>query len=828
MAKRQPLPERQDIFPFHYPPAEVNFGGKTRFYQTAFPPDWERLVFNLIDQFAEILLENRNAPARLELGDWQQDHNQIAADERAPNAPLAFNGWQGELLDIFMDQWCDLGRLDLERCRRWVNQALIPVGVAYRRLRLNALEQEKTAGIAGLGYLALLGASLLCADMISEYFEQQVELLGKMAVTARLTLGRCLALCWRHVEWDGVLAQTRQVCLGHPEPEPAVLRLLNPFSLAFNDPGDAGMIEEQLAGPNPYQLSFVVRSQLHRLVVSALGRSRRFASSPGARFAGEPAAWQQLLASRPDRRRLLRLLRRQPDLRVRLVTENIHAQVRQALRAWLRAHPEQTELYPFVVNKRQQEETLIRPGVRRRLQKILRAVNEPATEDLLALLRWGADAIKRSRRQWFGRLTRPELEAELAATAGRFGELQGLVDDFSLLRARYGRVAGQAIPWQGLRVWRTQELKPGAAANRGGTRIELADCHKQRQAEIENQFYGGNLFYLRTPGEIYPSASRRGERVIFMFADLRNSTETTMRLTKDTASFLTPYLTTVNQTALSCRGERIYFAGDGYAAYYRQALDGIRAAYQISGQFAKLRRQASEAHTREAREIYQSAVARGISLQDADKVREALKRAAPGELPNNVRELFEELARVSSRLIGEDDLKKALSKVAAALVMPRVDIGIAITAGELFFALVDEGQTEKNGKIKIVISPQLSQAARLSGSSEDVKNYIETHYPQPFPYYVHAWEKKLFNRGIVITEKVLEMMKSETTIQPFISAEDIFKQEKLLAYNDNILKKKIIIRHINEMVMLKGISEPCRIYEIATNGSILDKHYGAI
>jgi hypothetical protein len=173
-------------------------------------------------------------------------------------------------------------------------------------------------------------------------------------------------------------------------------------------------------------------------------------------------------------------------------------------------------------------------------------------------------------------------------------------------------------------------------------------------------------------------------------------------------------------------------------------------------------------------------------------------------------------------------LKKALSKVAATLVMPRVDIGIAITAGELFFALVGQGATEKEEKIKIVISPHLSQAARLSGSSEEVKNYIETHYPQPFPYYVYAWEKKLFNRGIVITEKVLDAIKSETSIQPFTAKEDPFRQEKLFAYNDSILQKKIIIRHINEMVMLKGISEPCRIYEIATNGSLLDKHHGSI
>ncbi len=826
MLKRQPLPERQDVFAFHYPPAEVNYGGKIRFHQVAFPPAWERLLFQLVDRFADILLENRNAPSRLEVGDWRQDHNQVVPDDSAPNAPLAFNGWQGELMDIFLDQWCDLGRLDLGRCRQWVNEELVRAGMAYRRLRLNALEQEKATGIAGLGYLALLGAANLCAEIISDYFEQQVELLGKMAVTARLTLGRCLALCWRQVEWDGVLAQTRQTCLGHPEPEPAVLRLLNPFILAFNTLGDAGMIEEELAGPNPYQLSYVLRSQLQQLVFKAVSRSRRFTSKTGGRFAGEPTAWQQLLESGPDHRRLLRLLRRHADLRVRLVTENVQAQAREALRGWLRAHPEQTAFYPYVVNERQQEETVIRPAARRRLQKILRQSNDSAAEEPLALLRWGAETIKRSRKRWFGRLNRIELAAELATAARRFGGLQGLIDDFKLVRTRYGRAVGQAIPWQGLRLWRSQEIKLVAEARPGGKRIVLVDLHEKRLQEIENQFYDGNLFYLRSPGEIYPSTSRRGDRVFFMFADLRNSTETTMRLTKDTASFLTPYLATVNQMALNYHGERIYFAGDGYSAYYRHALDGVRAAYMISGQFSKLRRQASEEHAREAREIYQAASATGVNLLDADKVRETLKRRAPSEMPGKVRELFDELSRLEGRAISEDDLKKALSRVASAMVMPRVDIGIAITAGELYFALVGQDADEAGEKIKIVISPHLSQAARLSGSSEEVKNYIETHYPQPFPYYAYAWEKKLFNRGIVITEKVLEAIKSETSIQSLVATEDQFRQEKLLAYNDSILNKRIIIRQINETVMLKGISEPCKIYEVATSGSLLDKHHG--
>ncbi|MEW6517070.1 MAG: hypothetical protein AB1439_09205 [candidate division FCPU426 bacterium] len=535
-----------------------------------------------------------------------------------------------------------------------------------------------------------------------------------------------------------------------------------------------------------------------------------------------------MLESRPDRNRLLSQLRRHHDLRARMVSENVRAQVRKALRAFLRSHPNLTELYPYIVNERQLEETLTRPAVRRRVQKILRKADARAAEEAIALLRWGAETAKRGRKRWFGRLTRMELTDQLTDAIGRYGVIQGLIDDFSLVRSHYGRIAGQAIPWQGLRLWRTQEVKISTTLRAGVERIELLDLQDKRQEEIENQFLDGNLFYLRAAGEIYPTNSRRGERVIFMFADLRNSTETTMRLTKDTASFLTPYLTAVNQIALNYQGERIYFAGDGYSAYYRQAQSSIRAAYMISGQFAKLRRQASEEHLREAREIYQAALETGVNLQDTEKIRGLLKHLKPGEAPGKVQDFLTELAQIETRVLEEDDIKKALSKVAATRAMPRVDIGIAITAGELFFALIGQDQQDQGEKIKIVISPQLSQAARLSGSSEEVRNYIETHYPQPFPYNVHAWEKKLFNRGIVITEGVFETIKKETSIQAFNAKEEVFKQEKLFNYIDKILQRRIIIREIHEAVMLKGISEPCRIFEVSTSGSALDKNYGGL
>ena len=58
-----------------------------------------------------------------------------------------------------------------------------------------------------------------------------------------------------------------------------------------------------------------------------------------------------------------------------------------------------------------------------------------------------------------------------------------------------------------------------------------------------------------------------------------------------------------------------------------------------------------------------------------------------------------------------------------------------------------------------MLSPSLTQAARLSGSNAEVKKYLETLYGiKNIPRKVYVREKKLFNQGIVITNDVFNKL----------------------------------------------------------------------
>lgn len=826
MPSRQILRERQDVFYFDHKPSEINYGGKMRFQQAAFPApggrasDLETVIFRVLNRYAEIL---QAAPSRAEapISDWKQTAGRDGA--RATGPETGDNSGFSGMADVFFDQWVETPRLNLDQFRGWLDTEVEQLSEAYLKHRVYAVMQEHATGIRRLNYFGLLALTTLIAEMVSDFFEKQIEHLGKMATTARFTLGRLLAEIFMALETGTQLAQVRERELGRAEPDEAGLRLLNPFVLGFNDLADAGMVEEVLSGPNHYQISHALRSQLKTVLSQLLKKSRRVEFGNLDRCLAEPFALKQLMQIRKERKRLLHVFRRNRDLRVKMIFENARSRLRQVLREYLLACPAGTEFQAYVNNERQMEEILSKPAAQKRFLKLLKKRPCHLAGAVKTVIREGCQQMKRGRREFFGKLSHRDLLWEVETILERFSRLNAQSEDFHLIRARYGRDTNRAINWQGIRIWRGQELGYQHQAQSVGKRLQLNSVWERRRAEIENNFAEGNIFLFRLSGEAYASVGRRSSKVIFLFADLRNSTETTMRLTKDTASYLAPYLTAVNSAALRCHGERIYFAGDGYAAYYRTPLDAIRAAYAITAQFIKLRKVSSDAHLREAKEIYHSAQSLGINLEKPEKIRSALDGAQAASLGKKAREFLEELSQCEEKEIPEDTLKRVLAKVAAAYTMPRVDIGVAMTSGELFYALVGDEREESEERIKIVISPQLAQSARLSGSSPEVKNYIETHYPQPLPFNVYTWEKKLYNRGVVITEDVFDQIRSETEVKTLNPESGPFRNEILHAYYDPKIKRRIIIRENRETVMLKGISQPCKVFEIATLGSPLEK-----
>jgi hypothetical protein len=830
MKTKKTLPERSDCFFFDHKPSEINYGGKMRFQQVAFLPahdqdvDFETLVFRVINGFAEIIQE-RSQKSNLVFAEWQSSQEDVFIDDAGGDL-LVFKGWHSELADIFFDQWCETPLLSLKNFQAWVNQDVITLAKAYRRLRMNVIMQEQNTGIHRLNYYVLLATTTLVAEMISEYFEKQLEQLGKLATLARYTLGRILCLVFQAVEESDAMSQAREKELGTKELDESCRRLLNPFVLGFIDIADIGMVEEVIAGPNPYQISHHLRSNLLTLFSTVLSKSKVWATLNLKRAVTNPTAIKEIMETRKDRKRLIKLLRRNRELRTRIVFENVRQRLRHVLREYLRTTTHSAEVFPYVSNERQMEEILTKPSMQRRFFKALKKKRSQASEQVIRVVQEGTKMIKRSRRNLFGGLSKRDLDYEFEDILKRLRNVLVHSEDFNMVRSRYGRDSNRAINWQGIRIWRIQDLMYNHQAKSSRERLLLMNVLDKRQAEIQNNFAEGNLFLIRSSGEIYPHQQQRRGRVVFLFADLRNSTETTMKLTKDTASYLTPYLTAVNSSALKSQGKRIYFAGDGYAAYYEKAADAIRACFEITAQFNKLRKQSSDEHLREAKDIYQSAAALGLDLRHPAKLKQGLAALKPGQMFKKVEDFLMELSRVENETIHDDVLKKTLANIAAVYSMPRVDVGVALTNGELFFALVGDEGGKSEEKIPIVISPQLTQAARLSGSSDLVKNYIDSHLSQPFQFNTYTWDKKLYNRGIVFTEDIFEQIQKEMEVTPLHVSDSEFKKEKLFAYDDRKIQRRTIIRENMEPVMLKGIAKPCRVYEVATMGSALDKRYG--
>ena len=832
MRTKKVLPKRSDCFFFDHKPSEINYGGKMRFQQVAFLPaqdkdiDFEIMIFRVINRFAEIIQE-RSPKSDLIFAEWQSSQEDVFVDDTGGEL-LVFKAWHSELADIFFDQWCETPLLSLKNFQAWIKHEVIDLAKAYRRLRMNAIVQEPSAGIHRLNYYVSLAITTIIAEMISEYFEKQLEQLGKLATRARYTLGRVLCLVFMTIEESAALSQVRGKELGTTVLDEGCRRLLNPFVLGFIDIADIGMVEEVLAGPNPHQISHQLRSQLISLFNTVLSTSKVWETHNLKRVLANPAALKEIMETHKDRKRMTRALRRNRELRAKIVFENVRLRLRHVLREYLRTTAHADDILPYVYNERQMEEIFTKPAVQRRFFKVLKKKATPAREQVMQVAQAGIKMIKRSRRKLFGGLSKRDQDYEFEDVLKRFGNLLAYSEDFNQVRSRYGRDSNRAINWQGIRIWRIQNLRYNHQAKNSRERLLLMNVLDKCQAEIKNNFAEGNLFLLRSSGEIYPQQQQRRGRVVFLFADLRNSTETTMKLTKDTASYLTPYLTAVNSSALKFQGKRIYFAGDGYAAYYEKAADAIRASFEITAQFNKLCKISSEEHLREAKEIYQAASGLGLDLRHPAKLKQGITALKPGCLTKKAEDFLMELSRVENETIHEDVLKKILANIAAVHSMPRVDVGVALTNGELFFALVGDERDKDTEKIPIVISPQLTQAARLSGSSDQVKNYIDSHLSQPFFFNTYTWDKKLYNRGIVITEEMFEQIKQEMDVTPLFVSDAEFKKEKLYAYEDRKIQRRTIIRENTEPVMLKGIDQPCRVYEVATMGSVLDKRYGTL
>jgi hypothetical protein len=800
------LAERSEPFVFDHKPSEVNYGGQTRFHQAAFPPaegekaGWEERVLGVVQGFVHLL---RSAAAS------------AGTENHAP-------GRDPETADIYFDQFCASPRLSSPAFLQWLGTEVDPLGEAYRRLRINALRQENEKHVPGLNVWAALAAVTLAADVIREYFEKDISLDRATVRQARLTLGRVLARALRGAESHGEVLRWRQEKFGIAEPDPEVLRLLNPLALAWAGSLDDLAPERLLDGLNPYRLSAKSHATWLEFFTEFFKTSRCFDCPRPIPALAEPRSWAAVWSHPRERARLLKWMRRERDFRELLARETACEQLRQ----WFRTHPGsrgEGESPACLGSERFLEELISDSGARGRFLKALRARRPDLVQEARAQLEAVRRFLRRAHRQGLWRFSRLELTELLAVALSRWTRFLTEAEDARFLSARFAR-GQQAEPGRaGLKLWRGCELTYAESAEGGPGRLRCLPVWARQQLDLENAFAEGNLFLLRTQGDIYPGERERRQQSTFLFADLRNSTETTMKLTKDTASYLTPYLTAVDTEAQAAQGERIYFAGDGYAAHYLRAADALRAAHNLAGRFIQLRSQSTEEHRRRVKSLYTEGKALRLPWLKPPALEKSLGSLPAGTGSAEVRVFLQTLASEPEENLTEAMLMKVLIKVASDFCMPRVEVGVGLTCGELFQAMVG---AEDRPKYPIVISPALTQAARLSGSSDAVKKYIEDHLPQPFPFHAYAWDQKLFNRGIVITDEVFEKLQTEVHLKKVEHKIKIFEKERFLYYYDTRLNKRLILRDIQETIILKGISRPCHIYEVILPYSVTDKLFG--
>jgi class 3 adenylate cyclase len=523
-----------------------------------------------------------------------------------------------------------------------------------------------------------------------------------------------------------------------------------------------------------------------------------------------------------ERKRLLQWLRREKDFRGLVFLENVCEQLRQWFRQNLGIRAE-AEILGCLGSERFLEDLVLDGGARGRFLKQLKLRHKELLPAARTALREAQKFVRRGQKQWLGRLSQADLAAALYPALKQWTKFLAVWEDAQTLSVRFARGQRSETGETGFKLWRGCELVYTATPGPGHDRLKGVPQWEKLKQDLDNAFAEGNLFLCRTRGDIYPGERERRQQSTFLFADLRNSTETTMKLTKDTASYLTPYLTAVDTEAQACQGERIYFAGDGYAAHYQHSADAIRAAYNLAGRFVQLRSQATEEHRRRVKAIYKEAQALKLPWLKPRTLEKSLGSIKAVTVSAEAQNFLRELAAQPTESISEETLMKVLIKLASDYCMPRVEVGVGLTSGELFQAMVG---AEDRPKYPIVISPALTQAARLSGSSDIVKKYIEEKLPQPFPFHAHAWDQKLFNRGIVITDEVFEKLKTEVHIKNIEHKIKIFEKEKFLYYYDTRLNKRLILRDIHETIVLKGISRPCHIYEIILPYSVTDKLFG--
>jgi class 3 adenylate cyclase len=776
---------------FYHKKSEVNYDSTNKHYQASFDYAAEKEIIEFIDSFIySVLLPDEKF----------MDFGALPRDKNMTNLYFDILG------DFNNAQWTDFNA--------WYYDKKTRLEENFKKIIINSIRQQKEQKIDDLEFFCWMALITLIAQMSEEYFLKRFDTLKIMKDTLAIRLATAFEVILSELLHDEEIKRVRSEKTGQDVKK--IEPLINRYCIMYADTADMTHVENIIFSKDKSVFcDRTIFNKFSAVFEQTLDLSERLKPDDNARnILSNMENIKVILGGRRDRTFLLKSVRRDREFIQKLVIKYEKSNIRRVLKEIV-AETGNGGLINFIKHDGMLEEIFEDGRTRNYFIKLLKGLGNKRSSELARYTAYAYGRVERSTKSFFGGLSPKEMEKILTAGIENFSYCLRLINNFNFIRSKYGKRSAYSDEMTGIKIIRQSVLKIGAAPENGGDIIECSAAAIDQMTRIENLFQEGNLFYIRAEGDIYPGSTNtaRGKK-LFMFADLRNSTETTMKLTKDTAGFLTPYLNTVYKTAINNGGTEIYFAGDGFAAHFSKVTDCLRTAFIIHREFVSLRREAEDKIKIKEKNVFKELVRAGIINTDMLAV----------NLDGIDRNLqTDEIRDFLDMIIADPTLKieDALHRVANEYSMPRVEIGIGITEGELFFAVIGE---EDNVRFNIVLSPSLTQAARLSGSAAEVKQYLEKLYGlKNIPRKAYSQNKKLFNQGIVITSEVFDALANEVEVNILETVQTELSYN-IHYYFDTALDKYISMSKLEQSISLKGIEKDVEVFEVFTTATQMDAY----
>lgn len=785
MAKTPLVSSKLDL-KFTHKDTEISYDPSNTFHQVTFSYNFEKELHDFIDSLVSLCFTDEKF----------RDFGALPHD---------FN-----MTSLYFDMLRDFPRLPWESYNRWYYERKARFSGVFRELILNSINTEKDSGIKGFEFFSWASAATLTALMVDEYFMKHFEKLKIMKETLVYIISRALEIVFYEVYADSFVDKYRAEKTGADKKN--IEPLTSRYCLVYYDQADRTHIEKMIFSRDA--VIFIEREtangmmQVFETVVEASKRVER-KDTPFNVYADDRNI-RLILAGKKEKKMFVKLCRKDRALSGRVTAHREKKMIFKALTALAASGPSQELLnvirHPEVINDMFEEKKALAY-----ILKALKSMKKTDADSLAAKIKEACSRVERSKNRIFNTLSAGSFEKALASAAEDFSLHLRMIKEYTEIRKRFGRRSAYGEELSGIKIMRQGEIKNVLDEETGLSQDQLVPIPMDKKTRIENLFEEGNIFYMRADAKMSASTAgaKRGKK-FFMFADLRNSTETTMKLTKDTAGFLTPYLNTVYSVSKSQAGSEIYFAGDGYAAHFNSAADCVRTCYMIHSEFAKLRRDAAGKLKEKEKELFKKLV-HGKIIDENYTVK------ISGEPDSSCGEDIKDFVKLAEKNPGIN-VMDAVNLVAKEYSMPMVEIGIGITMGELFVAVIGEGEVRFN----IVLSPSLTQAARISGSNNDIKAYLEKLYGiKNMPRKAYAREKKLFNQGIVVTDEVFDALRKEVQMEA-VNANAAGLSFDSYYYFDSVVNRYICMSKLEDTIMLKGIEGEVEVFEVFTPAAQTD------